>query len=300
MVTYGFLAFLICLRQPWRVRVPVLAFTTVAVAAIGLSRLYLGMHWLSDVAAGFALGLAWITLLGTAYITLHVPARLPAWQIGAVAAATVMVAVGYLAAFRLPDRIEQYRRAGALSAPVPAPAALRSRRPGRQARHQQLIDLVMVDVQHFKAEARHGDRFGFLRDALDRVDHKACHGIDIIFARQRIDLQRLLQVDQRRDAVHQPRAVVAPHDLLVFARVEDVAHQRADNIVKRDDADHEAVLVHHHGKALVHLAKRVSASDRVSVSGITSTFLSWCLPILPITVAVSSASSSCRMSLESM
>ncbi|MGN5478998.1 phosphatase PAP2 family protein [Cupriavidus basilensis] len=40
-------------------------------AAIGLSRLYLGMHWLSDVAAGFALGLAWITLLGTAYITLR-------------------------------------------------------------------------------------------------------------------------------------------------------------------------------------------------------------------------------------
>ncbi len=123
MVTYGFLAFLICLRQPWRVRVPVLALTTMAVAAIGLSRLYLGMHWLSDVAAGLVLGLSWITLLGTVYIMLHVPARLPAWQLGTVAAATVMVAAGYLAVFRLPDRIEQYRRAGALSAPVPAPAS---------------------------------------------------------------------------------------------------------------------------------------------------------------------------------
>ncbi|CAG2140277.1 hypothetical protein LMG31506_02275 [Cupriavidus yeoncheonensis] len=122
MVTYGFLAFLICLRQPWRVRVPVLALTSVAVAAIGLSRLYLGMHWLSDVAAGFVLGLAWIALLGTAYITLHVPARLPAWQLGTVAAVTLMVAAGYLAAFRLPERIEQYRQAGALSARVPAAA----------------------------------------------------------------------------------------------------------------------------------------------------------------------------------
>lgn len=122
MVTYGFLAFLICLRQPWRVRVPVLALTSVAVVAIGLSRLYLGMHWLSDVAAGFVLGLAWIALLGTAYITLHVPARLPAWQLGTVAAVTVMVAAGYLAAFRLPDRIEQYRQAGALSARAPAAA----------------------------------------------------------------------------------------------------------------------------------------------------------------------------------
>lgn len=134
MVTYGFLAFLICLRQPWRVRVPVLALTTVAVAAIGLSRLYLGMHWLSDVLAGFVLGLAWIALLGTAYLMLHAPARLPAWQLASVAAVTVMVAATYLAVFRLPERIEQYRQAGALSARVPAavpawPAALPSSRP---------------------------------------------------------------------------------------------------------------------------------------------------------------------------
>jgi undecaprenyl-diphosphatase len=123
MVTYGFLAFLVCLRQPWRVRVPVLALTTVAVTAIGLSRLYLGMHWLSDVAAGFVLGLAWIALLGTAYITLHVPARLPAWQLCTVAAVTVVAAAAYLVAFRLSDRIAQYRQAGALSGPAPAAAA---------------------------------------------------------------------------------------------------------------------------------------------------------------------------------
>ncbi|NSX15152.1 MULTISPECIES: phosphatase PAP2 family protein [Cupriavidus] len=116
MVTYGFLAFLMCLRQPWRVRVPVLALTVVAVAAIGVSRLYLGMHWVSDVAAGYALGLAWIALLGTAYLALHGPAPRDAvapWRLGVVAAVAVVAAFGYVAWFRLPDTLERYRQAGA-------------------------------------------------------------------------------------------------------------------------------------------------------------------------------------------
>ncbi|WP_143010659.1 MULTISPECIES: phosphatase PAP2 family protein [Cupriavidus] len=133
MVTYGFLAFLMCLRQPWRVRIPVLALTVVAVAAIGVSRLYLGMHWLSDVAAGYALGLAWIALLGTAYRTLHVPApkeSVAPWRLGAVAAAAVVVAFSYVAWFRLPDTLERYRQA---VAPTPAVAALRLPAPAAGA-----------------------------------------------------------------------------------------------------------------------------------------------------------------------
>ncbi|UDM49712.1 phosphatase PAP2 family protein [Cupriavidus sp. MP-37] len=116
MVTYGFLALLMCLRQPWRVRIPVLALTVVAVAAIGVSRLYLGMHWLSDVAAGYALGLAWIALLGTAYRTLHGPApqgSVAPSRLGAVAALAVVAAFGYVAWFRLPDTLERYRQARA-------------------------------------------------------------------------------------------------------------------------------------------------------------------------------------------
>ncbi|MDK2658915.1 phosphatase PAP2 family protein [Cupriavidus consociatus] len=122
MVTYGFLAFLLCLRQPWRVRMPVLALTVVAVVAIGVSRLYLGMHWLSDVAAGYALGLAWIALLGTAYRTLHVPAPRDAvapWRLGVVAAAAVVVAFSYVAWFGMPDTLERYRQAGLATAVPP-------------------------------------------------------------------------------------------------------------------------------------------------------------------------------------
>ncbi|SPA46738.1 phosphatase PAP2 family protein [Cupriavidus taiwanensis] len=129
MVAYGFLAFLMCLRQPWRVRIPVLALTVVAVAAIGVSRLYLGMHWLSDVAAGYALGLAWIALLGTAYHTLHGPApqgSVAPSRLGVVAAVAVVAAFAYVAWFRLPDTLERYRQAGAatLSLPPPQPRVL--------------------------------------------------------------------------------------------------------------------------------------------------------------------------------
>ncbi|MNS69179.1 phosphatidylglycerophosphatase B [compost metagenome] len=141
MVTYGFLAFLLCLRQPWRVRIPVLALTAVAVVAIGVSRLYLGMHWLSDVAAGYALGLAWIALLGTAYHTLHVPApkeSVAPWRLGAVAAAAVVISGSYVAWFRMPDTLERYRQAGsattaATTAAMPAALALRLPAPAAGA-----------------------------------------------------------------------------------------------------------------------------------------------------------------------
>lgn len=65
-VVYGFLAVLSAtsFRPAWRW----LPFSAAAllVSGIGFSRLYLGAHWLADVAAGLSLGVAWITLLAVA------------------------------------------------------------------------------------------------------------------------------------------------------------------------------------------------------------------------------------------
>ncbi|HSU44428.1 MAG TPA: VTT domain-containing protein [Casimicrobiaceae bacterium] len=68
MVVYGFLAFLIGHRKPVS-KQTLLALGAVAIAAlVAFSRLYLGAHWLSDVIASFGLAIAWVALLGIAYI----------------------------------------------------------------------------------------------------------------------------------------------------------------------------------------------------------------------------------------
>lgn len=145
MVTYGFLAFLLCMRQRWRVRVPVIAVTVVLVTLIGLSRLYLGMHWLSDVAAGYALGLAWIALLGSACLALHRPGRLPALPLATVAVAAAAASAVWIALFRFPETLDRYREAltalPAVSPPRPPALVLRTvARPAPAARAIPAID----------------------------------------------------------------------------------------------------------------------------------------------------------------
>ena len=39
------------------------------VASIALSRVYLGVHWISDVGAGIICGLLWVTMTTVAYET---------------------------------------------------------------------------------------------------------------------------------------------------------------------------------------------------------------------------------------
>ncbi len=56
-IVYGALAF-VTLRQPWpwKVDSAVLALGVTMVILIGLSRVYLGVHWLSDIAGGWSAG----------------------------------------------------------------------------------------------------------------------------------------------------------------------------------------------------------------------------------------------------
>lgn len=66
-VIYGFLALLLSTPLSPRARMFVYACTVSLVALIGFSRFYLGVHWFSDVAAGWSIGLLWVTILGLAW-----------------------------------------------------------------------------------------------------------------------------------------------------------------------------------------------------------------------------------------
>ncbi|MGD8312931.1 MAG: phosphatase PAP2 family protein [Gammaproteobacteria bacterium] len=76
LAVYGFLALMIArelaVQRRW------LPYTTAGliVVSIAFSRLYLGVHWFSDVLAGLSLGLVWVALLGIAYDR-HPGPRLP-------------------------------------------------------------------------------------------------------------------------------------------------------------------------------------------------------------------------------
>ena len=108
IVVYGFLAFLLARGRPPATRIIVSVTTAAAIAAIAFSRLYLGAHWFSDVAAGMSLGLAWVALLAIAY-THHVrEERLPAaWLLGGGAAALIAIGVPYTAS-HLSSDLERY------------------------------------------------------------------------------------------------------------------------------------------------------------------------------------------------
>ncbi|MDJ0805360.1 MAG: VTT domain-containing protein [Gammaproteobacteria bacterium] len=77
LTVYGFFAVMIArsILRDWRWLS--YGFVAVAVAAIGLSRLYLGVHWLTDVVGSLLLGLAWISALGIAYHRHTQPATHP-------------------------------------------------------------------------------------------------------------------------------------------------------------------------------------------------------------------------------
>jgi membrane-associated phospholipid phosphatase len=74
LVFFGLVAYLVCTsgtRRCWRWTSVALAVATIL--TVGFSRLYLNMHWLSDVGGGFAVGLAY--LLIAIWLVEQLPAR---------------------------------------------------------------------------------------------------------------------------------------------------------------------------------------------------------------------------------
>lgn len=58
---YGFLAYLL-LREIKKYRALTLAISIIIILSIGFSRLYLGVHYLSDVLAGYLVGAVWLAI----------------------------------------------------------------------------------------------------------------------------------------------------------------------------------------------------------------------------------------------
>jgi undecaprenyl-diphosphatase len=97
MVVYGFLASLVARGKAGWQKAVITVGTAIPILLIAFSRIYLGVHWFSDVAASLALGLAWIALLTIAYAT-HVQERpLRAMPVLLMVAVTVAVSGGLYA-----------------------------------------------------------------------------------------------------------------------------------------------------------------------------------------------------------
>jgi undecaprenyl-diphosphatase len=72
LIMYGLLAYFVWLSTPHRwVRVLVTTALILLILLIGFSRLYLGVHYFSDVLAGFAAGGVWLSFCISAMNLLH-------------------------------------------------------------------------------------------------------------------------------------------------------------------------------------------------------------------------------------
>ena len=68
LVVFGALVYLAMrASRSWRVRSAAVALGLCMIAAISVSRIYLGVHWFSDIVAGLSAGLVWLATTTAAY-----------------------------------------------------------------------------------------------------------------------------------------------------------------------------------------------------------------------------------------
>jgi membrane-associated phospholipid phosphatase len=72
LIVYGVLAYFAVLTLPnWETRAVVILWAALLVLLIGFSRMYLGVHYFSDVVAGYAAGGVWLSTLITGMETIR-------------------------------------------------------------------------------------------------------------------------------------------------------------------------------------------------------------------------------------
>jgi len=78
-VVFGVLALVLVVRTASRARrIMIAAAATVAITAAGAGRVYLGVHWATDVVTGWLLGAAWVALCAVVLLVADGRARRPA------------------------------------------------------------------------------------------------------------------------------------------------------------------------------------------------------------------------------
>lgn len=108
IAVYGFMAFLLARGRPLHQRRLIALVAAVVILAISGSRLYLGVHWFSDVVASLSLGLAWIAVVSIAYVHHVSGERLRAVPVVLLMVATVTLVGGGYAAWHHDADIERY------------------------------------------------------------------------------------------------------------------------------------------------------------------------------------------------
>jgi membrane-associated phospholipid phosphatase len=75
-VVISLVVYLICLQfHAMQVRVTAITVGAIFIIAMGLSRVFLGHHWLTDVMAGWLLGLTWVGVVILAHRLFHLVRR---------------------------------------------------------------------------------------------------------------------------------------------------------------------------------------------------------------------------------
>ena len=90
LAVYGFLALIIARELHVTRRWLPYSGAGLIIVSIALSRLYLGVHWFSDILAGLLLGLVWVALIGIAYDR-HPAPRLPVKRLLGVTALLLII-----------------------------------------------------------------------------------------------------------------------------------------------------------------------------------------------------------------
>ncbi|HHH39751.1 MAG TPA: phosphatase PAP2 family protein, partial [Sedimenticola sp.] len=107
-VMYGFLAVMVARATPERWRWAPYTLAGLVTVAVAFSRLYLGVHWLSDILASITLGVVWISALGIAYRRHSQDGDPSPWPLAAVAGGVVILTLGTQAALHQQRNLARY------------------------------------------------------------------------------------------------------------------------------------------------------------------------------------------------